>query len=506
MAILFELFDPFNGLLAPGICTLLILGLSLLVVQSFLAWYRLRHVKGPPLAGFSKLWLIRAVSSGNMHWEFANANKRYGSLARIGPNHLVTSDPNQMRRMLGVRSLYTRSEWYIGMKFDPSRENVESERNEDRHNQLRAKMAAGYSGKELENMEQKIDENVANLVSLVEKYLTTGSTYKPFDFGRKAQFFTLDVITHLAYGKAFGFLTTDSDVYEYIKTVEETLPAAMLVTVLPWMNWLLQTKLVKRILPSEKDPIGFGKLLGIAKETVGKRFGPNAEEVGNDMLGSFIRHGLTQDEAESETILQIIAGSDTTAVAVRIIFLHLMTNQRILSKFRAEFSRASISSPIRDAEARNLPYLQAVIKEGLRYWPPVVGLMAKEVPPAGDVINGMFIPGGTSIGYDAFGIFRNKEIFGEDADTFRPERWLEGPPEKTKELEQTLDLVFSFGKYQCLGRNVALMELNKVFVELFRRFDFAAVDSQKPVGTNVARGIFLIHNFWLTVTRLDKEI
>ena len=111
-------------------------------------------------------------------------------------------------------------------------------------------------------MEQKIDENVANLVTLIEKYLTTGSDFKPFDFGRKAQFFTLDVITHLAYGKAFGFLKTDSDVYEYIKTVEETLPAAMLVTVLPWMNWLLQTKLVKRILPSEKDPIGFGKLLG----------------------------------------------------------------------------------------------------------------------------------------------------------------------------------------------------------------------------------------------------
>ncbi|MAD83941.1 MAG: hypothetical protein CL912_13345 [Deltaproteobacteria bacterium] len=167
-----------------------------------------------------------------------------------------------------------------------------------------------------------------------------------------------------------------------------------------------------------------------------------------------------------------IAGSDTTAVAVRIIFLHLMSNPRILSRFRAEFSRASISSPIRDSEARNLPYLQAIIKEGLRYWPPVVGLMAKEVPPAGDVINGMFIPGGTSIGYDAFGIFRDKEIFGEDADVFRPERWLKDSAEKIKELEQTLDLVFSFGKYQCLGRNVALMELNKVFVEVRNRVDF----------------------------------
>jgi hypothetical protein len=99
-------------------------------------------------------------------------------------------------------------------------------------------------------------------VSLIDKYVTTGSDYKPLDFGRKAQYFTLDVITSLAYGKAFGYLTTDSDVYDYIKTVEETLPAAMMVTVLPWINWVLQTRLVKSFLPSEKDPIGFGKLIG----------------------------------------------------------------------------------------------------------------------------------------------------------------------------------------------------------------------------------------------------
>ncbi|KAL5322290.1 hypothetical protein ACEPPN_010262 [Leptodophora sp. 'Broadleaf-Isolate-01'] len=503
---LLELMKPLSGSPVAITYAVLILGLSLFVVQTLIAWNRLRHVKGPWLAGFSKLWLIRVVSGGKMHWEFVNVNKQYGSLARIGPNHLVTSDPNQMRRMLGVRSKYTRSDWYVGMKFDPSRENVESERDESNHNALRAKMAAGYSGKELAGMEQKIDENVANLVSLLEKYLTTGTEFKPFDFGRKAQYFTLDVITHLAFGKTFGFVTTDSDVYEYIKTVEQTIPAAMMVTVLPWMNWLLRTKLVKGILPSAKDPIGFGKLMGIAKETVSTRFGPNAKEAGNDMLGSFIRHGLTKDEAESETIFQIIAGSDTTASAIRIIFLNLMSNPRILARLRAEISQSSISSPIRDAEARTMPYLQAIIKEGLRYWPPVVGLMAKEVPPEGDVVNGMFIPGGTSIGYNGFGIFRSKEIFGPDADTFRPERWLEGPPEKTKELEQTFDLIFSFGKYQCLGRNVALMELNKVFVELFRRFDFAAVDPQKPVGTNISIGIFLIHNFWITVTRLPEEL
>jgi hypothetical protein len=66
-----------------------------------------------------------------------------GSLARIGPNDLVTDDPALMRRMNAVRSPYRRSDWYIGMRFDPSRDNVESQMDEEKHAELRSKMAAG---------------------------------------------------------------------------------------------------------------------------------------------------------------------------------------------------------------------------------------------------------------------------------------------------------------------------------------------------------------------------
>jgi cytochrome P450 len=76
----------------------------------------------------------------------------------------------------------------------------------------------------------------------------------------------------------------------------------------------------------------------------------------------------------------------------------------------------------------------------------------------------MYVPGGTSIGYGGFSILRNKKIWGEDADMFRPERWLES--EGIKDLEQTWEVIFNAGRYQCLGKNIALMELNKVFVEV----------------------------------------
>jgi hypothetical protein len=81
------------------------------------------------------------------------------------------------------------------------------------------------------------------------------------DFGRKAQFFTLNVISSIAFGSPFGYLTVDKDINDFIEKSDESMEAIGMVTVLPWINWVLQTRLVKRYLPSGKDPIGFGKVV-----------------------------------------------------------------------------------------------------------------------------------------------------------------------------------------------------------------------------------------------------
>lgn len=209
----------------------------------------------------------------------------------------------------------------------------------------------------------------------------------------------------------------------------------------------------------------------VAKSVVAERFGEN-KVVRKDMLGSFIKNGLTQEEAGSETLLQIIAGSDTTATAIRATLLHLMSSPSAYVALRDEIDAAiaagKISSPVADAESRMLPYLQAVIKEGLRIWPPVTGLMSKTVPKCGDTLGGIFVPGGTEVGYCAWGLQRIRSIYGEDADVFRPERWLEADQHRLKEMEKTVELVFVYGKWQCPGKNVAAIELNKVFVEVSR--------------------------------------
>jgi len=67
----------------------------------------------------------------------------------------------------------------------------------------------------------------------------------------------------MIFGEAFGFLKNDGDVYDYLKTVKSMLPPQIFISVFPKVQVILQSTLVKRyFLPTEKDPIGLGKVIG----------------------------------------------------------------------------------------------------------------------------------------------------------------------------------------------------------------------------------------------------
>ena len=64
---------------------------------------------------------------------------------RIGPNDLVTNDAELLRKMWAVRSPYRKGPFYQAVRFDPTKDNLISMRDDDAHNVLRAKMATGVS-------------------------------------------------------------------------------------------------------------------------------------------------------------------------------------------------------------------------------------------------------------------------------------------------------------------------------------------------------------------------
>lgn len=463
---------------------------------------QLAHFPGPWWAAHTRLWLVRVVNSGRSPYTFVDVSRQYGPMARIGPNHLLTTDPDFVRHILSAHSRYTRGPWYDSMRIDPHAPNIVSERGVQKHHKLRYQMNAGYAGKDIEGVEAAVDERLLHFIDKIEeRWVSPPGSTRVFDIAKRIQFLTLDMISQLCFGRTLGFVEADKDSFEFQTTVEFQMPIVGLFSVMvelsrlyyflsgiPWIR--------KVIVPSAGDQIGIGPIMAISREVINERLAPNAESK-KDMLGSFLKRGLTPDEVEMEISISLIAGSDTTATAMRASLLAIISNPRVYSRLVREIDDAvaagKISSPIRDDEARKLPYLQAVIKEGLRRFSPITQLRERVVPPQGDSFNGHFIPGGTFVGINSWTIQCNP-VFGEDPEVFRPERWLIDDEEHLKQMTQVHELIFGWGTTRCLGVPIALMNLNKVFVELLRRYDIETINPHKPWHSE-CYGIFFQRDF-----------
>lgn len=120
-----------------------------------------------------------------------------------------------------------------------------------------------YAGKENPSLESGIDAQVLSIISLIErKYLSSETSFRPMDLARTAQFFTLDVITKISYGYAFGYLANDEDVHGYIEITEKMVPFLNMCSTLPVVRTFFASGWVRKSIgPGAGDARGIGKLM-----------------------------------------------------------------------------------------------------------------------------------------------------------------------------------------------------------------------------------------------------
>ena len=173
-----------------------------------------------------------------------------------------------------------------------------------------------------------------------------------------------------------------------------------------------------------------------------------------------------------------MAGADPVATAIRATLLYISTSpythNALISELRHHnlLSPSSSFSTIPYSILRTLPYFNAVIRESLRLFPPFLGITEKVVPLIGAMTpDGRFLPPGTTVGVSLTALLRDEEVFGFDAQAYRAERWIHASEGERARMERSVELVFSGGRYGCLGRDVGTMQIAKVVVELVRRFE-----------------------------------
>ena len=324
-----------------------------------------------------------------------------------------------------------------------------------------------YTGRDIATLEPDVDARCVDLVDLIR------TTYNgvSMDFSDIARFFTLDVLSTVAFGRPFGFMAANEDLWQYQKTSSEFMFLLGLSANHLTVRRIIYSPIMQALAaPKATDKYGIGPALGIARDAIAERFGPNAK-VRKDMLGWFIEKGLSQVQCEVEAFLQIIAGSDSTTTVLRSTIFLLASTPSAYLKLRSDIDAAvnagEVSSPvIKYTEALKIPYLKACIWEGLRLYPPLFGLKAKCAPIGGETFKGVFYPEGSEVCICDDAVFRNKEVFGEDSHFYRPERFLENEEELNTRRMKAVDVVFGSGRFACLGRHIATMQLHKSIAEV----------------------------------------
>lgn len=189
---------------------------------------------------------------------------------------------------------------------------------------------------------------------------------------------------------------------------------------------------------------------------------------------------ISRERVLALTVANMFAGSDTTAISLRAMFYYLLRNPEDLKNLMEELREQRERGDVMDSNGmfkwnsvNNLPYLSAVVKEGLRCHPATGLTLERIVPAQGITICGKFIPGGTIVGCNAWVVHRSA-VFGAHPEHFRPKRWIEASPEQKRLMENSL-FTFGAGSHTCIGKNISLLEMYKLVPALLTRFEVSVI-------------------------------
>ncbi|KAJ5263439.1 hypothetical protein N7478_011044 [Penicillium angulare] len=422
----------FSDVVIVGLVTVAVILLTLPL------WDPLASVPGPFWARWSPVWMIYHSFKGDMHREMIQLHEKYGGVVRTGPFEVSITDPDAIQVIYGAGSSFRKSDWYSvwqgRRKFD-----LFAERNPHVHSSNRRFVNSIYSQSGLSDFEPYLDTVLEVFISRLSQMET-----KHIDMGYWAQLFAFDVIGEVTFSKRFGFIEEASDKGTFAQ-IEGALGSASWVGQVPWLYWI-HDWLSPWIGNHLKVTNRHGLLREIAAKEVSQR--SSVQSTHPDMLDKFMDvHRKHPEKFDNTAVMSmaasnIFAGSDTTAISISAILYYLCKHpeykQKLLEEIDAEADAGRISrTNVPYKVAQNMHYLQACIQEGLRCHPAVGMSMPRVVPPEGLVVNGKRIPGGTIAGTNPWAIHRNKDIFGDDADVFRPDRWLDdNVSQKSKTLPE----------------------------------------------------------------------
>jgi cytochrome P450 len=402
---------------------------------------------------------------------------QYGPVVRIAPNELSYADSAAWKDIYlnrpSIQPFERNHTWF--KKMTPDEPNSILGFDEDDHARFRRAFANSFSDKSFRDYAPVVESYVDLLINQLKAPVSDHHwTEKTVDLEKWFNYLIFDLVGDLAFGESFGQLTIGK-LHPWVEIAADFGKGLALIASVnqyPPIHKLLRYIIPKHILQRSRDHREMSCIKTrkrLALDTSRPDFVTPTKKY-NDQKAV-----MTDREWEINMLVIAFAASETVASALTAITRELVQHKGVLHRLtndvRAMFTE---ESDITISSTSNIPYLNAVINEGLRLDPPVVIGIPRVVPPGGASVCDRHIPGGTYVTYNQHAANRQSYNF-RHPNSFIPERFLNPSPD-TDDMASFQP--FQMGRHVCPGMKLAYAEMRLMLARLLWNFDIALANER----------------------------
>ncbi|KAI1827693.1 benzoate 4-monooxygenase cytochrome P450 [Xylaria intraflava] len=432
-------------------------------------------------------------------WKIQELHEQYGPIIRINPYHIHIHDPEFLDEIYASGNRKRdRDTWYMHARPNGVQGwSLLQTMGHEIHRQRRAALNPFFSKRSIQQLEPMIVEKIDRLSSRLSQSSRKGDVVN-LSYATAA--LTMDVISSYSFGTDIGNLKREDWGKEWLDAFRLVGQIRPVGRQFPWLLDITTTispKFVSMFYPR----IGFVmRKLNEPIETLKeieeeRRLNPtdkdgmmtNKKTIFQDIFDSNLpesEKSLPRLNAECAVILG--AGTETTARTLSVTIFYLLENRSALARLREELVGVlpSVNSQVSLSQLEALPYLSAVVSEGLRL---AHGISSRQprVATEEDLHYGKWvIPAGTPVMQSLYLHHMSESLF-PDPFTFNPQRWIDDPKLKASLIS------FGRGSRICIGINLAYAEIYLTLAYLFRRFDLELYQTSKQRDVETSNDCFI---------------
>lgn len=367
-----------------------------------LVFHPLARYPGPKAAAVSNLPYVYWTISGQLHQRLRELHDEYGEVVRIRPNALTYTSSQAWKDIYGrpksgVLPFDKDPEFYATPM--PGKASLLNANDAD-HTRHKRLVSSAFSDRAMREQESIIMSYIDLFIGRLHDLAKDDHEVSLEEW---FNFLTFDIVGDLAFGEPFGCLE-GSGYHHWVSIIFKGIKSGAFLkalSVYPSIATCVRRLLPKKVTEEKKVH------QKMSRDRVSKRLESQVSRP--DFISHIQKHessgddsgrGMQRSEIEANAALIIMAGSETTATVLSAAVYYLTKNpacwQKAIHEVRGTY-RAD--QDIDFLTTRQLTYINSVIEETLRMFPPMPGIAPRVVPPGGAVINELYVPEGVGTQY-----------------------------------------------------------------------------------------------------------